>query len=382
MRIRLALASVFCVLCCASSFSLAASDVTHTTVTAWPEWNTFAHRFVQAGRVVDITFEGKTTSEGQSYGLFFALVANDRAQFDVILAWTSNHLAAGQLGDKLPAWLWGSRADGKWGVKDQNSAADADLWIAYSLLEAARVWNAPSYAITGRKLLKLIASQEVARAGRAGSVLLPGPMGFALSKERYRINPSYLPEFMFRYFAAIDKAGPWQSIWDSYVRMAPQVFKAGVAPDLFVVDSTARVLPDTEREPSGSYDAIRVYLWIGMSAPLSNADSQAMLKSLAHYGELVNQYGMPPERVNPVNGAATKTDYSPLGFSGAVLPYLSALDDRAELAKQVNRIRVAASVQKATTHYYDQVLVLFGLGWLDKQYRFDDQGQLQLKWAQ
>ena len=73
----------------------------------WPLWDDFDARFVEPnGSVVDVTFGGKTTSEGQSYGLFFALVANQRQHFDSILKWTSDNLANGQLGDRLPAWLW------------------------------------------------------------------------------------------------------------------------------------------------------------------------------------------------------------------------------------------------------------------------------------
>ena len=37
-----------------------------------------------------------TTSEGQSYGLFFALAANDRKAFDLLLAWTRDNLARGR----------------------------------------------------------------------------------------------------------------------------------------------------------------------------------------------------------------------------------------------------------------------------------------------
>ncbi|MDO8704280.1 MAG: cellulose synthase complex periplasmic endoglucanase BcsZ [Sulfuricaulis sp.] len=345
----------------------------------WPEWNDFVGRFVQAdGRVTDITFERKSTSEGQSYGLFFALVANDRTRFDTILKWTSDNLAAGQLGKKLPAWLWGLRDDGSWGVKDENSASDADLWIAYSLLEAARLWKAPNYADTGRKLLTQISRHEIAQAGSAGPVLLPGAIGFTLDKGRFRINPSYLPDFMFRYLAAADPKGPWQAVWDGYRRMAPKVFSAGVAPDLFVVDSMGLVMPDTEREPSGSYDAIRVYLWAGMSG----RSSQETIKMLSTYAALIRKSGTPPEKVNPLTAVAIKSDYSPIGYSGAVLPFLSALDDKSSLEKQRDRVRVAAlrAKQGEPTNYYDQVLILFGKGWLDGQYRFDDQGRLQPKW--
>ena len=362
---------LLCVLSSTSASANLSSD--------WPGWDDFAGRFVQAdGRVIDINFERKSTSEGQSYGMFFALVANDRARFDTILKWTSDNLAAGQLGKKLPAWLWGLRDDGSWGVKDENAASDADLWIAYSLLEAARLWKAPDYADTGHKLLALIRRHEIAQAGSAGPVLLPGPVGFQLDKGRFWLNPSYYPDFMFRYLAAVDPKGPWQAVWDSYHRMTPKVFSAGVAPDLFVVDSTGRVMPDTQREPSGSYDAIRVYLWAGMSG----RSSQETVKRLSTYAALIRQLGVPPEKVNPVTAVAVKSEYSPIGYSGAVLPFLSALGDKPALEKQHERVRTALlrAKQGEPANYYDQVLILFGKGWLDGQYRFDDQGRLQPKW--
>ncbi len=355
-------------------FAMPSACASPKPLSDWPEWDDFVGHFVQAdGRVVDVTFERKSTSEGQSYALFFALVANQRPRFDAILKWTSDHLAAGQLGNKLPAWLWGQRDDGSWGVKDENSASDADLWIAYSLLEAARLWKAPEYADTGRKLLAQIQRHEIAQAGSAGTVLLPGAIGFALDKGRFRINPSYLPEFMFRYLAAADPQGPWQSVWDSYMRMAPEIYRSGIAPDLFVVDAKGLVMPDTETEPSGSYDAIRVYLWAGMSGQ----SSAKKIKLLAPYAALINQHGAPPEKVNPQTAAAIKSDYSPIGYSAAVLPFLSALGDAPALNKQRDRLRTKRS---GPTHYYDQVLILFGKGWLDGQYRFDEQGRLQPKW--
>ncbi|MDB5987259.1 MAG: cellulase, partial [Nevskia sp.] len=57
----------------------------------WPAWQNFAEAFVQDdGRVVDWTADARTVSEGQGYALFFALVANDRARFERILAWTES----------------------------------------------------------------------------------------------------------------------------------------------------------------------------------------------------------------------------------------------------------------------------------------------------
>jgi endoglucanase len=296
-------------------------------------------------------------------------------QFDSILNWTPDNLCAGQLGDRLPAWLWGLRADGSWGVMDDGPAADADLWIAYSLLEAARFWSAPGYAETGRKLLDQIRRQGIVQAGTVGLVLLPGPMGFELDRQRFRLNPSYLPEFMFRYFAAVDPNGPWQAVWDNYLDLVPKAFSARVAPDMFIVNSQGTVTPDTEREPSGSYDAIRVYLWAGISG-----DSDAVvINALAAYAALIRDNGVPPENVNPLTGVAVVSDYAPIGYSGAVLPYLSVLGDTVTLDKQRARLRAAGSRtgKGGPTNYYDQVLILFGQGWIEGRYRFDAQGRLQ-----
>jgi len=346
---------------------------------AWPDWTHFATRFVAAdGRVVDLTFEQKSTSEGQSYGLFFALVGNDRARFASILRWTSDNLASGRLGERLPGWLWGRRADGAWGLKDENSASDADLWLAYTLLEAGRLWNEAAYTDTGRRLLDQVRRREVVDAGAAGPVLLPGAVGFNLSEGRFRIDPSYLPGFLFEYLRREDASGPWQKIWDGYLQMAPAAFAAGVAPDLFVVDSSGTVKPDTEGTPSASYDAIRVYLWAGMSGD----NSRTLLPLLAKYGALVHSLGAPPEKVDPQTGRVTSSGYSPTGYSGALLPFLSATHDRPALEAQRERVRAAleTAARGTATNYYDRALILFGKGWLDGQYKFGDDGRLQPKW--
>lgn len=346
----------------------------------WPDWEDFTSRFVQQdGRIIDLTFEQKSTSEGQSYGLFLALVANDRARFDAILRWSSLNLAQGELGKRLPGWHWGKNADGSWGLKDANPASDADLFFAYSLLEAARLWREPTYDKLGRQILKRIAETEIADAGKGGKQLLPGPMGFDLGDGRYRIDPSYLPNFMFRYLATVDPQGPWLDAWNGYVKTWPTIFAKGIAPNLYVVDRGGRIWPDHVAGPVGSYDAIRVYLWAGMSG----RDGEEMLRLLKPFAELIRQRGAPPEKVDPLSGRVVSGDWSPLAFSGAVLPYLHALGEQELLEQQLRVLRVGRAKAKLArnANYYDEVLILFGLGWVEGRYRFDEQGRLQPRWA-
>jgi endoglucanase len=106
-----------------------------------------------------------------------------------------------------------------------------------------------------------------------------------------------------------------------------------------------------------------------------------VLRLLAPYAALIETLGAPPENVDPATGAALKVDYSPIGFTGAVLPFLAALEKDESLRDQVSRLRVDAVRARlgGATNYYDQALILFGQGWHDQQYRFDEQGRLLAK---
>ncbi len=69
----------------------------------WTLWRSYSARFIDdQGRVIDPS-GNRTTSQGQAYALFFALVADDRPRFDRILEWTNYNLALGDLGARLPA---------------------------------------------------------------------------------------------------------------------------------------------------------------------------------------------------------------------------------------------------------------------------------------
>ena len=65
----------------------------------WPAWDRYKKAMLSSdGRIIDRSSEQLiTTSEGQSYGLFFALLANDQPSFAKILKWTRNNLADGSL---------------------------------------------------------------------------------------------------------------------------------------------------------------------------------------------------------------------------------------------------------------------------------------------
>src|SRR6201998_1993085 len=155
----------------------------------WPSlWRSYVGGFMDNQvRVIDHDAGHRTTSEGQAYGMFFALVANDRSRFDGLLRWTEQNLADGDLSAHLPAWLWGHGKDNQWRVLDSNSAADADLWMAYTLLEAGKAWNEPRYKKLGTALAHRIAAEEVVQVPGLGTTIAPGRTGFQHDSS-YRLN--------------------------------------------------------------------------------------------------------------------------------------------------------------------------------------------------
>ena len=142
----------------------------------WQLWYSYSARFIdpQSGRVFDPNGDQHTTSEGQAYALFFALAGNDRPAFNRILAWTEANLAGADLKNHLPAWLWGKNKDGQWKALDPNSASDADVWMAYTLIEAGRLWKSSNYTNLGRAMLAQIAKNEVVNLPGFGPMLMPG----------------------------------------------------------------------------------------------------------------------------------------------------------------------------------------------------------------
>lgn len=73
--------------------------------TDWPLWDSFNERFAQEdGRIVDFNVaQMHSTSEGQSYAMFFALVGNQPERFERLWRWTVANLAGGNIAARLPA---------------------------------------------------------------------------------------------------------------------------------------------------------------------------------------------------------------------------------------------------------------------------------------
>lgn len=351
----------------------------------WPLWNSYAGHFVSHdGRVIDPDREGMTTSEGQSYALFFALVANDRRAFQNILDWTENNLSDGDIAKQLPAWSWGRNSDGEWEVLDPNSASDSDLWIAYSLLEAGQLWDNAAYSRKGSGMLSHITETEVAHVPHAGTVMVPGRSGFQHG-DAWILNPSYLPLPLLFAMSHFDPGGPWRQMALNLPVWLKQASPAGFAMDWVKCEaggfSASSGPAGTPGPGRGSYDAIRVYLWAGMTSKKTPGatDLLALFAPMLRY---VKAHMLPPESV--AAGGTVLSTQAPMSFLAALIPF-AVSSGSAALATQM-RGTVTSQISRSTgllgspAKYYDQNLALFALGWQEQHFSFAPDGTLRVPW--
>ena len=355
----------------------------------WSLWESYAAKYLDGqGRVIDHAAGDRTTTEGESYAMFFALVANDPNRFGKLVDWTEANLAQGDLTLHLPAWSWGKAPDGTWRVLDSNPASDADLWMAYSLEEAGRLWHNDRYDKLGKIMADRVAQQEIVLVPGVGTTLMPGAAGFHPDPQTWYLNPSYMPPSLLAYFAHQNPQSPWGEVASSLPLLIGSQggfvmdwIKAGadglqpMQPPSTVGDG--KPVPT----PVGSYDAIRVYLWLGLADP-ATPGVRASLRNLRGMAAYLKSNVTPPLQVDATGKVLDPN--APTGFSAAVIPYLHALKLTKEEGTQSDRLAATKDPQNGLYGhgggYYDQNLAMFETGWVEGRYKFDNNGQLHVKW--
>lgn len=340
----------------------------------WVTWEGFCQSFLQNdGRIVDHTGGGHSTSEGQAYALFFALLSGDRKRFEIILEWTKNNLAGGDLTARLMAWKWGQTHTGQWGVIDQNAASDADLWLAYTLFQAGRIWQDTRLTSMAHLVSERISNELVVNVRGVGALLLPGKEGFHAKGDRYKLNPSYLPLFLLRALETEQPKGPWAALVRSTVSMLENTTPKGIVSDWVGASAKNGFFTLSGRDCIGSYDAIRVYLWLALTSR-SEPNRAHLIKKLQGYGDLVAAKGLPPERLDACTGKTENT--GPIAFSIAIMPFLQEVGAMSSFERQRLRLTATAGVPKV---YYEQALALFSQLWLEERYDFGADGRLNIR---
>ncbi|HEX4163583.1 MAG TPA: glycosyl hydrolase family 8 [Acidimicrobiales bacterium] len=137
------------------------------------------HYELPSGRVARWDQGGDTVSEGEAYAMLLSVAAGDRRRFDAAWNWSRAHLLQP---DGLLAWHW---ANGT--IASNESAADADVDVAYALELAATRLHEPADLTSAAAMATAIAGKETTDT-TSGPVLVAGP--WAVGPPAW-VNPSY-----------------------------------------------------------------------------------------------------------------------------------------------------------------------------------------------
>ena len=207
------------------------------------------------GRVIRRDQGNDIVSEGQAYGMLVAEVAGKQTLARTIWTWTSRHLQ-GKYG------LVASRATSSGQVQDSNSAADADVLLAYALLRYSGPDETTLHA-DGRRLAgAILAAETTTVAGK--TVLLAGPW----AKSPPRVDPSYWMPDVYLALAHYTGDQRWQDASDSALSLLEQVTSDGqkLPPDWAQISGDGL---NPIASPSGGapiqygLDAARLPIWLG-----------------------------------------------------------------------------------------------------------------------
>lgn len=314
------------------------------------EWEAFKARFLHPdGRIVDTGNNGVSHTEGQGWGLLFAVAFDDPAAFGAILDWTTSTLRRSQ--DALHAWRYVPGEANP--VPDANNATDGDLFIAMALFRAARRWSRPVYAARAKAIARDVLRLLVRRAGPR-TLLLPGVQGFE-TPDAFVVNPSYYVFPALGELAAHTRDPLWAVVQSEGLALMRdgRFGRWMLPPDWLQVSRASGALePANGWPPRFSYDAIRVPLYLSWAGRTSTGADEAFRAYWAQQlpdppawvdlaTEAVAPYAAPPgmRAVGELSLAPAAPDVPPGFPSAATAPdyYSAALTMLARIAWQESR---------------------------------------------
>ena len=356
----------------------------------WALWTEFQKIACRNGRV--LLHDGTrfvTTSRAQGYGLFFALVADDRDLFDLLWSWTRTHLCMDPKGFRLAARLWGEvpleKTERPSAASKRRKAADsvripeateriedvldsgndthADLWIAYSLLEAARLWNEPSYRTDALDLLALLKHQCVRTFGTLGSVLLSSAHGGLSDDGSVVLEPGSYPLQILTRFSLEDSF--WETVKQGCLRVILRSSPGGIVPDF--ARFSAQGFRLSRFNHKGNRKAIFAYLWAGM---LSSAlpERERLIKHFQIVDQFIFARKVPLGTTDAQKLSVVAANHD--AYGSAFLAWHPDCPSAGVLRSYVQTLTLQS------LSFSERVLVLFGLGFDRSLFAFDRRGRL------
>lgn len=140
----------------------------------------------------------------------------------------------------------------------------------------------------------------------AGLHVVTGKVGF-VEDNSWRFNPSYLPPTLAQYFTRF--GAPWTTLRETNQRLLLETAPKGFSPDWVRYEKDKGWQLKAEKTLISSYDAIRVYMWVGMM-PDSDPQKARMLNRFKPMATFTEKNGYPPEKVDVATGKRRVKDRS------------------------------------------------------------------------
>jgi endoglucanase len=301
----------------------------------------FLGRYVTGdGRVIRRDQGGDIVSEGQAYGMLIAELAGRPALARAIWSWTESHL-------KQPDGLFAWHATGSGQIVDPQSAADADILIAYALLRYAGPDEGRLHS-AGRGVAAAILAHEAVRLASGAPVVTAGP--WATSTSPPTINPSYLMPGVFAALASRTHDSRWQRAADSAVRLIAELTAGGarLPPDWATLTNgrlVAAAAPGGSAGIQYGEDAARTPVWFA-----SACDPLARRLAARWWTNVLQGTGRAGALALSQAGGTINPQPVPLGYVAAAGAARAAGD--AGAAARL-RATAAALAQRVPTYYGD-----------------------------
>jgi endoglucanase len=295
-----------------------------------PDWQLYKTLFISDdGRVIDTGNQNNSHSEGQGWGMLFAVKNNDQSSFEKLWQWTQENLQIRQ--DSLFVWRWeadqtDSQADNETDnhTPDTNNATDGDLYIAWALKRAGEKWGKSDYTIAAKTILQ-DTREKMIRQYADMTVLLPGGEGFE-KDDHLILNLSYWVFPALTEFDQIDPSPVWHELHGSGLELINQARfgEWNLPSDWITLTSAGEIKLATDFPPRFSYDAIRVPL----SLLWAQVRDQELLKPFQNLSDHFSKQETTPAWINLENDSVAPYQASE-GFNGIMTLANALLDDEA-----------------------------------------------------
>ncbi|MBQ9275671.1 MAG: hypothetical protein IJ228_12735 [Succinivibrio sp.] len=360
----------------------------------WAPWELYENfkqqRLNPSGRVISTLGregrDGSSSAEAQAYGMFFALINNDQELFARLWQFVKGTLTEDSV-ERLPAALYGypkkgtenkpvsgtgpsqGQAPGQSSgqssgsgprILDRHGDAHAALFLAYDLLEAARLWQDNEYAQSAHQIMTLIKSQCTLRDPVLGTLLTPD-----CQHDSRVLRPAAYPLFVLERLSREDT--DFKDIAHDTVHSLLKAAGSGFWPEYARYNAEGDFLLG----PATCFytDSLRAYLWVSLT---NQADPNYRLVKDA----LKRSVFFISLQRDPINKVFLYDD-TRVGFGGPAhaSAYLHFLPPG--LGRDYLRLS-AFEHRYGDEEYLGQILALFAQGFDERRFALAPDGTLQV----